>query len=151
MYGLYVSLFKLNVMPKRSKSFKADFYVAGKGNVFKYFDNIFVHSIYLLTIDISPYENSSSLYKRQYFLLIGFAKKHKIKTTTSSHTSAPSKISITSKQLSVCLFFHVSLLLNRKDLRQCSINLVLSLIWYYHLICCDVVLQTVKPCQEWFL
>ena len=47
LYGLYVSLFKLNVMPKKS-TIKVDF-----SSIFKYFNNIFGHSIYLLTIYIS--------------------------------------------------------------------------------------------------
>ena len=55
LHGLYVSLFKLNVMSKKY-SFKVGFYVDGEANIFKYFNNDIAHSIYLLTIYISQYE-----------------------------------------------------------------------------------------------
>ena len=72
--------------------------------------------------------SQSSLYKPQSFLLISVTKKNKMYIPTNWHTSAPSKLPmVTSKQFSVCFFFHASLLLNSKDLRQCFINLVLSL------------------------
>ena len=58
LYGLYVPLFKLNVMSKRSTNYKVGFYVDSEASIFKYCDNIFVHSIYLLTIYIWQYEQS---------------------------------------------------------------------------------------------
>ena len=54
LYGLYVSLFKLNVMSNS----KIGFYIDGQGNVFKCYDNMFAHPIYLLAIYIWQYEQS---------------------------------------------------------------------------------------------
>ena len=59
MYGQYLPLFKLNVMFKMSTILKfVSFYVDGEANIFKYFNNIFGHLIYLLTIYILQYEQS---------------------------------------------------------------------------------------------
>ena len=55
LYGLYVPLFKLNVMSKKST---IGFYIDGEANVFKCFDNLFAHSIYLLVIYILQYEQA---------------------------------------------------------------------------------------------
>ena len=55
LYGLYVPLFKLNVMSE-VYNFKVGFYVDSEANIFKYFDNIFGHSIYFFTIYILQYE-----------------------------------------------------------------------------------------------
>ena len=100
--------------------------------------NIFIIFLRILSV-CWPFTSSnmrrpSSLFRPQSSLLISFPKKHKMYIPAFSHTSGPSKRPIViSKQLSVCFFFHTSLLLNSKDLRQCFINLILSLdmSWLY--------------------
>ena len=52
LYGLYVPFFKLNVVSKKC------FYIDGEANAFKCFENTFAHSIYLLAIYISKYDQS---------------------------------------------------------------------------------------------
>ena len=55
LYGLYVPLFKLNVI-REIYNFKIGFYIGGEPNVFKFFNNIFAHSMYLFAIYIGQYE-----------------------------------------------------------------------------------------------
>ena len=109
LYGLRVPLFKLNVVFKKSTILRLVYTSMAEPtslNVLIIFSRI--RSI-CWPFTFRNMSGQSSPYKPKSSLLISFAKEHKIKIPTSSHTSALSKLLIvTSNQLSVCFFFHVS-------------------------------------------
>ena len=115
-YGLYVPLFKLNVRSKKSTILRLVFTSLAKplslnGLIIFFAFDLFVGHLHFAIWTVRHLYISHNLFYRLVLL-----KNTRCKYQQVSLTSAPSKLPIvTSKQLSVCFFFHASLLLNSED------------------------------------
>ena len=116
LYIIYVPLFKLHVLSKKSKILRLVSTSMAKAISL----NILIIFFHIRSIcwpfTFRNMSSASSLYRPQCFLLISFTKNIGCKYQLPI---------LTSNQLSVCLvFFYSSLLLNSKDLQQNFINLI---------------------------